>query len=109
MPAVVISVVIVVPVVVMIETAMRAIPIAGKEAATFVTRADPMRARVRRAGPVATMPDVAAIYGIPITVNPKVAWSGACRHDVMAWWGRRPNLNANCDLRSGVVSAHQEH
>jgi hypothetical protein len=105
MPAVVISVVIVVPVVVMIETAMRAIPIAGIEAATFVTRADPMRARVRRTGPVATMPDVAAIYGIPVSVNPKVAWSGACWHDVVARRGRRSDLNANGDLRSGVVSA----
>jgi hypothetical protein len=109
MPAVVISVVIVVPVVVMIETAMRAIPIAGIEAATFVTRANPICARVGRAGPVATMPDVAAIYGIPVTVHPKVAWSRAYRHYVVAWRGRRPDLNADGDLRSGVVSAQQEH
>ena len=109
MPAVVISVVIVVPVVVMIETAMRAIPIAGIEAATFVTRANPMRARVRRAGPVATMPDVAAVCWIPVAVNPKVARSGACRHDIVAWRGRRPDLNADGDLRSGVVRAQQEH
>jgi len=109
MPAVVIAVVVAIPVMVMIETAMRAVPIAGIETAAFVTRANPMSALVRRASPVATMPDVAAVYGIPVTVHPKVPWSRAHRHDVVSWRGRRPDLNADGDLRRCMMRAQQEH
>ena len=109
MPTVVITVVIAIPVMVMIETAMRAVPIACIETAAFVTRADPMSALVGRSGPVTAMPDVAVIHGISVSLNPKVAWSGAHRNNIVAWRGRRPDLNADGDLRGCMVRAQQEH
>ena len=71
-PAVAIAVVVTVPVVIVFKAAVVAVPIAAVEAATFMARAYPARAGIRRPSPVAPVPNVMAIHGIPITVNPDV-------------------------------------
>ena len=104
-----IAVVVVIPVVVVFETTVRTVPIPGVEAPAVVTRSDPMRALIRRARPVAPMPDIVAAYGIPIAIDPEVAGSGTGRHNVMARRRRRSNLNADGHLRCGVMRTQQEH
>jgi len=108
-PAVVIAVVLVIPVMAVFEAAVRTVPIAGIEASAFVARADPMRTLIRRASPVAAMPEIAAVHWIPVTVNPEIARPGAHRHDIVARRRRRADLDANGDLSSSVMSAKQEH
>ena len=104
-----IAVVVVIPVMVVLEAAVRSVPIAGIEAATFMARSDPARAGIGRAGPVATMPDIMTAYWIPIAVDPGVFRPRTYWYDIVARRGRRPNLNADSNLRCGVVSAKQEH
>ena len=108
-PTVVIAVVIAIPVMVVVESAMRAIPVAAVEAAAFVARADPARAGVRRTSPVTLMPNVVTARRIPVAINPCVAGSGADRNDRMPRRRRRPDLDSDGDLGSRVVSAKQEH
>src|SRR5262252_5897268 len=109
MPAVVISVVVVIPVMVVFETTVRAVPVAAVEAATFMARADPIRAAVRRTGPIAAMPDVAAVGGVPVAFNPDKLRARADRYDVMSGRRRSADLNSDSRLGSSVMSANQEH
>ena len=108
-PAVVISVVIVIPVMVVFETTMRAVPVAAVEAAAFMARADPIRAAVRRTSPIAAMPDVVAVEGVPVACNPSKLRARADRYDVMSRRRRRADLNSDSYLGSSVMSANQEH
>jgi len=57
-PAIVIAVVVAIPAMIMLKAAMRTIPVAGVEAATFMARADPVRAGVWWTSPISLMPDV---------------------------------------------------
>ena len=108
-PAVMIAIMIVVPVMVVFEAAMFTFPVAVEVAAAFVSRSDPMRARVRRTAPIAFMPAIMAVHGIPIAIDPKIIWPGTRGNDVVARRRRRSDLDADSDLRSGVMSAKQEH
>ena len=104
-----ISVVVVIPVMIVFEMTMRAVPVAAVEAATFMARTDPIRAGVRRTSPIAAMPDVVAIDGIPVAFNPDKLGTRADRYDVMSGRRRRADLNPDGDLGSRVMSANQEH
>lgn len=108
-PAIVISVVVAIPMMVVFETTMGAVPIAAVEAAAFMARADPMRPGIRRASPIAAMPDVVAVDWVPVAFNPDELRPWADRDDVMAGWWRRANLNSDSDLGGRVMSANQEH
>jgi len=108
-PAIVISVVVVVPVMVVLETTMGTVPIAAVEAPIFMARADPMRSGIGRTSPIAAMPEVTAVDGIPIAFHPDKLRTGTDRSDIMPGRRRGPDLNADRDLGSRVMSAQQEH
>ena len=104
-----IAVVIVIPVMIVFEAAMRAIPVACVEAAAFMARADPTRAGVGRTSPISLVPNVTAVHRIPVAIDPGVFRSRADRNDIMPRRRRRPDLNSNRDLGSRMMSAKQEH
>ena len=62
---------------VVLEVAARTIPIASVEASAIVARADPAGAFIRRASPIAAVPDVMAAHRVPITIDPGVFGFGA--------------------------------
>jgi hypothetical protein len=71
-PAVAVSRTLAVPAVIMIEAAMLAFPVAVIVSAALPARSDPRCAAVRRVSPIPAVPNVAAVYHIPIAVNPHV-------------------------------------
>ena len=98
-PAPVIAVVVAIPSVVVINVAVRAIPIAGVESLAVMTRSDPTRAFVRRAGPIAFMPTIASAAWIPISVNPDELWSRLRgKNGDYPGFGRSADADANTDL-----------
>ena len=109
MPAIVIAVMVAIPVMVVIEAAMRTIPVAGVEPAAFMARTDPMRAGVRWTSPISFMPNVTAACGIPVALYPNEFGTRANRDDVVPrrWW--RPDLDSDRDLGVCMISAKQEH
>jgi hypothetical protein len=105
----VIAVVIMIPVMVVFESAVRAIPVAAVEAAAFMARADPVCTGVGRTSPISLMPNVVAVHRIPVAINPRVPGSRADRNHIMPRRGRRPDLDSDRDLGSRMMSAKQEH
>jgi hypothetical protein len=77
--AAVISLVFTVPVVVVLDAAVLAFPIAAVEALTVVTRANPASALVGRTSPITTMPAIVATNGIPVAIDPEELRAGADR------------------------------
>jgi len=71
-PVVVVAVVLLIPMMIVFDAAVRAIPISAIVAAAFMAPCDPMRTRIRRTRPVTGVPNVAAIYRIPVAINPHV-------------------------------------
>ena len=71
-PAVAVSRTLAVPVVIMIEAAMLAFPVAVIVSAALPARSDPHCAAVWRVSPIPAVPNVAAVYHVPIAVNPYV-------------------------------------
>src|SRR5262252_5028592 len=55
-PATVVPIVVMVPVMVVLETPVRTVPVATVVAALVIVRNDPDRALIRRTGPVASVP-----------------------------------------------------
>src|SRR5215467_6591456 len=108
LPASPVAVVVVIPVMVVFEPPMRAVPVASVETAALVAGPDPARAGVRRSGPVSPVPDVAAVDGIPVAVNPNELGPRADRNDIVPRRGRRANLNSDCDLGGRMMRAQQE-
>jgi hypothetical protein len=66
-----------IPPVVMLNPATIAFPIAVIELLPVMTRPHPTRSFVRGKAPIALMPPIVALYGVPIAVDPYVAWTGA--------------------------------
>src|SRR5215467_8381875 len=109
-PAITVAIVITVPMVVVFETAAVAIPVTAVEMAAFVARADPACAHVGRTSPIAAMPDVTAVDGIPVTVNPYIIGTWPDRDDVMARRRGRADCNADGNLGVGIMrGAEHEH
>src|SRR5262245_34119978 len=108
-PAIVIAVAVVIPVMVVFEAAMRAIPVAAVEAATFMARRNPVRASIGRSGPIAPMPNVVSVNRIPIAVNTDVVGARADGNRVMSRRRWRPDLNYDSYLCGLMMSAKQEH
>ena len=77
LPAITVAIMVPVPVMVVLEVAARTVPITGVEASAIVARTDPARAFIRRASPIASMPDVMAADRVPITIDPGVFGFGA--------------------------------
>jgi hypothetical protein len=77
-PAVAVSLTLAVPAVIVIEAATLALPVAVIVSAALPARPDPNCPAVRWKGPVTAVPDVPAVYHVPISVNPYVVgarWS----------------------------------
>jgi len=98
LPAAPVMIAVAVPAMIVVEAAMRTIPIACVETFAVVAGADPAGAFIRRTRPVAAVPNVVATDRIPIALDPAVFGfgTGANRaHRVDARWRRRSDLNAN--------------
>jgi len=92
----VITFMIMIPFVVVLDSATRTFPIAVIEPLSIVARADPASAFIRRATPITIMPAIVASGGIPVTADPDEFGSGQCRNDGdNTWFGRRTNTNPN--------------
>jgi hypothetical protein len=80
-PAVAISLPLAVPAVIMIEAAMLSFPVAVIVSATLPARSDPHCTAVRRKCPITAVPNVAAVYHVPVAVHPDIAWARDYRPD----------------------------
>ena len=94
-PAVVVSLMLAVPAVIMLEAPTISVPVTVVVPAPFPTRSDPGCAAVRGKSPIAPVPKVAAVYHVPIAVNPHIAgargyWPDA-QHTRRRW-------SADCSL-----------
>src|SRR5215467_7334656 len=74
--------------VIVIEPAARARPVATDVHAARVVRRHPVRAGVRRAGPVPVVPEIAPSLRIPVAFDPHELRTGA-RRDAVDARGRR--------------------
>src|SRR5258705_9921737 len=87
-PAIVVAIVVMVPMMAVFETPVRTVPISHVESSALVTRTDPACSFIGRAGPIAAVPNVAAVYGIPVSINPDIFWSRLHRmhvHHTRPW------------------------
>src|ERR1043166_4198078 len=101
-PAIAVPVMIAVPVVVVIETAAVAFPVAIVVADTIVTWADPASAGGRRPRPITPVPAIVMSDGIPIPFDPDVFRPRSRRHNIVARRRGSPDFNADADLGSGT-------
>jgi hypothetical protein len=72
-PAVAVSLTLAIPAVIMIEAAVLAFPVAVIVSAALPARSDPRCAAVRRVSPIPAVPNVAAVYHVPVAIHPDVA------------------------------------
>src|SRR5689334_9161206 len=83
-----------VPVMVMLESAARTVPVTGVIAAAFIVWNHPNCTFIRPAGPVATVPNVVAAHGVPVAFHPGIFGFGTRAnrpHGVDARWRGRPD------------------
>src|SRR5215470_3255758 len=71
-PATVVPIAVMVPVMVVLETPARTSPVATVVAALFIVWKDPDRAYIRWTRPVASVPVIMSVRRIPVTVDPHV-------------------------------------
>src|ERR1700747_2641599 len=69
-----------IPVMVVVDVAARAIPIARIEATAFMARSNPARSSVGRASPVTFMPAIVASDRVPVAANPHKVGGGLRGH-----------------------------
>jgi len=103
-PAVAVSLTLAVPAVLMIETAALAFPIAVIVSAALPAGSDPHRAGVGRVSPITAVPNIAAIYYVPIAVNPHVAgtrWNRSHPVHTRRRWGADSDSNGYLSLKGG--------
>jgi hypothetical protein len=95
MPAIAISIVVMIPAVVVLESPSVAVPIAGVVAFAVMVGLNPARALIRRASPIAGVPSVMPTRRIPVAIDPYKIRSGASwnygHHAGRRW---RADLNA---------------
>src|SRR5690242_4149801 len=112
-PAIAVPMALAVPVMVVFNTAALPLPVAAVVMTALVARNDPDGACIRRTRPVAPVPGVAAVDGIPVAVHPGVLtfklWFGAWRpnrnHSRCGW---RTDHNAHGDLTECAGRTCQE-
>ena len=85
-----------VPVMIVLDPAAVALPVAFKEAAPVIAGPDPVGAGIRWASPVSAMPFVVVSHRIPVAFDPKVirprgSWPGV--NDARRRW--RPNSHTD--------------
>src|SRR5216683_5412757 len=96
MIATVIAAMVVIPFVIVLDTALRAFPVTVVEPFSIMARADPAGTLIRRAAPIAFMPTIVSCGGIPVAANPCKFRTGLCgNHGDDAWLGWRTDTAAN--------------
>ncbi len=94
-----IAVMVPVPLVIVLDAAMVAFPIARKKLPAIVMRANPVSPLVGRPAPISFMPAIMTAIRIPIPVHPKIARPGSggpdCHNPRRR---RRSDANANANL-----------
>jgi hypothetical protein len=106
-PAVAIAVFVFVPAVVVLEAAAVSVPIAREVLLAVVVWRDPVRARVRRAGPVAGVPLVVLAVRVPIALHPDEVRPRARRH--LNNPGRRGRANSDPERNLGARCCGAQH
>jgi hypothetical protein len=95
-----------IPMVIVLNPAAVALPVAFKEALPVVMRPYPARAHVRRTSPVTGVPPVVAAEGIPITIHPDVTLTRANRADTEhSRRRRRPDPHSDGNLSAEYRTA----
>jgi hypothetical protein len=97
--AIVANFVFLIPVMVVVDVAARAVPIARIEATAFMARSNPARSSIGRASPITFMPAIVAADRVPVAANPHEIGCGLRGHDdhgARGWW--RADLNADRNL-----------
>ncbi|SPF52975.1 exported hypothetical protein [Candidatus Sulfopaludibacter sp. SbA4] len=102
----VVAVVVAVPMVIVFQAAMIAVPVTGEEPLTIVMRHHPASPLIRRPGPIAGMPPVAASHRIPIAIKPHIAGARGDRPDTdnarrRRWADTDPDRNLGEDRPGG--------
>jgi hypothetical protein len=108
-PAISVSSTLVVPAVVMLEAPTISVPVTVVVTATFPTRPDPNCSAVRRHSPITPVPNVMAVYGIPVAVHPRVAGSRCNWSRIHARRRRSANSDSDGYLSFKGGRASQKH
>ena len=108
-PAVVPIAAVLVPLVIVINTAVISVPVPCIKLLSIVVRSDPSSPLIRRSCPITVMPLIVISDWIPITVDIRVTGTRAPRHNAnhTGTW-RRTNSNAERDLRLRYRCAGQQ-
>src|ERR1700730_15985776 len=109
-PAIPVSLTRAIPAVIMIEAAALAFPITIIVSALFPTRSDPHCTGVRWVSPITAVPNIAAIYHIPIAVNPHVAgtrWNRSYPVHTRRGWSADSDSDGYLSFKGG--RAGQKH
>jgi hypothetical protein len=93
----------------MLEAPTVTVPVTVVVTATFPTRPNPDRSAIRRLGPIAPVPNVAAVYGIPVAVHPHIAGPGRNWSRIYARRRRSANSDSDGYLSFKGGRASQKH
>ena len=99
-----------VPPVIVLNMAAITVPVSCIILLSIVVRSDPSSALIGRSCPITVMPLIVTSGWIPITLDIRITWTWAPRHNANhtgAW--RRTNANAERDLRLRYRRAGQQH
>src|SRR5260370_42084213 len=100
--ATVIAGMVVIPFVIVLDTAVRTFPVTVVEPFSIMARADPSGALIRRAAPITLMPMIVSCGGVPVAANPFKFRNGVCgEHGDHAWLGGCADKDAKTYLRAG--------
>jgi hypothetical protein len=94
----------------MLKAPTISVPVTMVVTATFPTRPDPNRSAIWRQSPIAPVPNIAAIYHVPIAVNPHVAGARGYRPDAQHTrrrWSADSYSDGYLSFKDGRVS--QKH
>src|ERR1700681_1567099 len=109
-PTVTVSHTLAVPSVIMLVAPAIPIPVAVIVSAALPTRSDPHCTGVGRVSPITAVPNVAAVYHVPIAVNPHVAgarWNGAHPIHTRRRWSANSDSDGYLSFKGG--RAGQKH
>ena len=107
--SIVVPLVVFIPAMIVLKTAVFSVPIAGEESSAFITGGDPMRTDVGSASPVTGVPPPVAPVRIPVTVDPDVIRAGSYRPNAQhPGRRRRADLNADSDLGGAIPDCQEE-
>src|ERR1700730_14379991 len=81
---------------IVVDAAVRSVPVSGEELGSVMTRRNPTGSHVRRPGPITRMPHVTTTDGVPVAVNP---------HE----FGSRPGRKNANDSRPGWRTDSDAH